>query len=116
MYSSAGVGEDGMSRRNEQRKHGTTRGSPRQQHSEGIAYKPQCGEVAMCLRVGRMGPIVMSHQTKRSRAALRMLVDSWKKERVAACGLMFAVILLSRSRTELDSSISSPDAIRPDLV
>ena len=26
-------------------------------HSEGIAYKPLCGEVAMCRRVGRMGPI-----------------------------------------------------------
>ena len=26
-------------------------------HSEGIAYKPLCGEIAMCLRVGRMGPI-----------------------------------------------------------
>ena len=26
-------------------------------HSEGVAYKPQCGEIAMCLRVGRMGPI-----------------------------------------------------------
>jgi hypothetical protein len=26
-------------------------------HSEGIAYKPRCGEVAMCWRVGRMGPI-----------------------------------------------------------
>jgi hypothetical protein len=25
-------------------------------HSEGIAYKPPCGEIAMCLRVGRMGP------------------------------------------------------------
>ena len=25
-------------------------------HSEGIAYKPQGGEVAMCPRVGRMGP------------------------------------------------------------
>jgi hypothetical protein len=24
-------------------------------HSEGIAYKPLCGEVAMCRRVGRMG-------------------------------------------------------------
>jgi integrase/recombinase XerD len=23
----------------------------------GIAYKPPCGEIAMCLRVGRMGPI-----------------------------------------------------------
>jgi len=26
-------------------------------HSEGIAYKPYYGEVAMCRRVGRMGPI-----------------------------------------------------------
>src|ERR1700719_3452291 len=23
-------------------------------HSEGITYKPPCGEIAMCLRVGRM--------------------------------------------------------------
>ena len=26
-------------------------------HSEGIAYKPPCGEIVMCLRVGRKGPI-----------------------------------------------------------
>jgi hypothetical protein len=26
-------------------------------HSEGIAYKPPCGESAMRRRVGRMGPI-----------------------------------------------------------
>ena len=26
-------------------------------HSEGIAYKPPCGEIAMCLRVRRMRPI-----------------------------------------------------------
>ena len=26
-------------------------------HSEGIAYKPPCGEVVMCLRVGRMRSI-----------------------------------------------------------
>jgi hypothetical protein len=26
-------------------------------HSEGIAYKPLCGEIAMCLRVGRMRSI-----------------------------------------------------------
>ena len=26
-------------------------------HSEGISYKPQCGEVEMCPQVGRMGPI-----------------------------------------------------------
>src|SRR5437016_14323586 len=24
-------------------------------HSEGIAYKPPCGEIAMCSRMGRMG-------------------------------------------------------------
>ena len=28
-----------------------------QLHSEGIAYKPLCGEIAVCPRVGRMGPI-----------------------------------------------------------
>ena len=26
-------------------------------HSEDTAYKPPCGEIAMCLRVGRMGSI-----------------------------------------------------------
>jgi hypothetical protein len=26
-------------------------------HSEGIAYKPPCGEIAMCPQVGRMGSI-----------------------------------------------------------
>jgi hypothetical protein len=26
-------------------------------HSEGISYKPQSGEIGMCPRVGRMGPI-----------------------------------------------------------
>jgi hypothetical protein len=26
-------------------------------HSEGIAYKPHCGEMAMCPQVGRMGSI-----------------------------------------------------------
>jgi hypothetical protein len=26
-------------------------------YSEGISYKPQCGEVEMCPPVGRMGPI-----------------------------------------------------------
>ena len=37
-------------------KPGTARGSPRLAHSEGIAYKPPCGEIAMCLRAGLMGP------------------------------------------------------------
>ena len=26
-------------------------------HSEGVAYKPPCGEIMTCLRVGRMGSI-----------------------------------------------------------
>ena len=52
------VREGGMSGRNVQRKPGTTRGSPRRlPHSEGIAYKPLCGEIAMCPQVGRMGSI-----------------------------------------------------------
>jgi len=44
---------------NDQRKHGSTLGSPRRRgrtHSEGITYKPLDGEVVMCLGVGRMGP------------------------------------------------------------
>ena len=51
------VVEDGMPGRNGQRKPGTARGSPRRSHSEGIAYKPPCGEIAMCLRAGRMGSV-----------------------------------------------------------
>jgi hypothetical protein len=45
-------------RKEGQRKRGTTRRSPRRSvHSEGISYKPLSGEIGMCLRVGRMGPI-----------------------------------------------------------
>src|SRR5580704_18935189 len=33
-------------------------------HSEGIAYKPLSGEIAMCPRVGRMGPIATTKCTK----------------------------------------------------
>ena len=50
-----GVGEDGMPGRNEQWNH--SRVASALPHSEGIAYKPPCGEIAMCLRVGRMRPI-----------------------------------------------------------
>ena len=54
----SGVRESGMSGRNEQRKPGTTPGvAEALPHSEGIAYKPLCGEIVMCLRVGRMGSI-----------------------------------------------------------
>ena len=49
-----GVGEDGMPGRND-RNH--SRVASALLHSEGIAYKPPCGEIAMCLRVGRMRPI-----------------------------------------------------------
>ena len=54
--NSPGSVEGGMSTQNTQRTHGTTRGSPRPWPSEGIAYKPLRGEIAMCSRVGRMGP------------------------------------------------------------
>jgi len=52
-----GVVEGDMSIQNDQRKLGTTRWSPRPRwgHSEGSAYKPRCGEVALCRRVERMG-------------------------------------------------------------
>ena len=58
MIGLPGVVEDGMPGANEQRKPGTARGSPPAlPHGKGIAYKPPCGEIAMCPRVGRMGPI-----------------------------------------------------------
>jgi len=45
-----------MSGRNVQRKLGTTRGSPRRSRTaKDIAYKPLCGEIAMCHEWGRMG-------------------------------------------------------------
>ena len=55
-----GVPEGDQSIENDQRKLGTTRWSPRRRsmtHSEGSAYKPLCGEVVLCRRLGRMGPI-----------------------------------------------------------
>jgi len=30
-------------------------GARKRAHSEGISYKPLCGEIGMCRRVGRMG-------------------------------------------------------------
>jgi len=53
-----GVSEDEVPIKTVQRKHGTTRGSPRRDtDSEGISYKPRGGEIKMCRRVGRMGSI-----------------------------------------------------------
>src|SRR5215813_12269686 len=37
-------------------------------HSEGIAYNPPCGEIAMCLRVGRMGSDDGSRQHNSSKS------------------------------------------------
>ena len=52
------VVEGDMSRQDEQRKHGTTDGSPRPvTHSEGIAYKVPGIEIAMCLSGGGWGRI-----------------------------------------------------------
>ena len=69
----------------DQRKHGTTRGSPRRcslAHSEGSAYKPPCGEVALCLRVGRMGSVSADgpghYNLDRSEGL-------WGKAAIAAC-------------------------------
>ena len=52
-----GVEEGGMPGRNEQRKPGTTRGSPRRSRTAKASRISRDGEIAMCLRVGRMGPI-----------------------------------------------------------
>jgi hypothetical protein len=49
---------DGMSGRNVQRKLGTTRGSPRRSRTaKASRISRRDGEIVMCLRVGRMGPI-----------------------------------------------------------
>jgi hypothetical protein len=51
-----GVGEGGMPGRNRQRKHGTTRGSPRRSRTaKAVRISLHEGETALCLRVGRMG-------------------------------------------------------------
>ena len=56
----SGVSEDDMSRQyaNESTEPlGGRLGASDRVHSEDIAYKPLCGEIAVCLRVGRMGSI-----------------------------------------------------------
>jgi hypothetical protein len=48
----------GMSARNKQRKLGTTRGSPRRScTAKALRISRTDGEIVMCRRVGRMGPI-----------------------------------------------------------
>src|SRR3712207_8886747 len=55
-------------------------------HSEGIAYKPPCGEVAMCRRVGRMGPVKRrseehtSELQSRQYLVCRLLLEKKKTE------------------------------------
>ena len=58
MIGLPGVPGDGMPGENAQRKLGThSRVAEALPHSEGIAYKPLCGEITMRARVGRMGSI-----------------------------------------------------------
>ena len=58
MIGLPGVVEDGMPGANEAAKaRNRSRVALALPHSEGIAYKQPCGEIAMCPRVGRMGPI-----------------------------------------------------------
>ena len=58
MFGFPGVVEDGMSGGNVAAKaRNRSRVALALPHSEGIAYKPLCGEIAMCLRAGRMGPL-----------------------------------------------------------
>jgi hypothetical protein len=53
-----GVVEGGMLGRKDSESVEPLGGRPRRSvHSEGISYKPLSGEIGMCLRVGRMGPI-----------------------------------------------------------
>ena len=53
-----GVIKSGMLEKNGQRKPGTTRGSPRRSRTaKASRISRTVGEIAMCLRVGRMGPI-----------------------------------------------------------
>ncbi len=67
-----GVVEDDMSRRNGQRKLGTTRGSPRRSRTAKASHISRSGEIAVCLRVGRMGAISVDgpgqHNPARSEA------------------------------------------------
>src|ERR1700679_1677314 len=62
-------------------------------HSEGIAYKPQCGEIVMCLRVGRMRGRLSDdglgqHNPNRSEGlwgrATLLLEWRWSAERVSS--------------------------------
>ena len=58
MIGLLGVAGDGMPGKNAQRKLGTTRGSPRRSRTaKASRIKPPCGEIAMCLRAGRMGSV-----------------------------------------------------------
>ena len=65
-------------------------------HSEGISYKPPCGEVEMCPQVGRMGPI---SEDGPGHYNLDWSEGPWGREAEAA-------------RTEVPSAPRSPDSER----
>ena len=66
-------------------------------HSEGIRYKPRVGEVGMCPRVGRMGPV----------SAVK-LVDDLAGESPASASFPVGTVVISGDGAG-DQTVGSPD-------
>jgi hypothetical protein len=66
-------------------------------HSEGIRYKPRVGEVGMCPRVGRMGPI----------SAVK-LVDDLAGESPASASFPVGTVVISGDGMG-DQTVGSPE-------
>ena len=66
-------------------------------HSEGIRYKPRVGEVGMCPRVGRMGPI----------SAVK-LVDDLAGESPASANCPVGTVVISGDGAG-DQTVGSPE-------
>ena len=66
-------------------------------HSEGIRYKPRVGEVGMCPRVGRMGPI----------SAVK-LVDDLAGESPASASFPVGTVVISGGGAG-DQTVGSPE-------
>ena len=66
-------------------------------HSEGISYKPRDGEVGMCPRVGRMGPI----------SAVK-LVDDLAGESPASVNFPVGTVVISGDGAG-DQTVGSPE-------
>ena len=66
-------------------------------HSEGIWYKPRVGEVEMCPRVGRMGPI----------SAVK-LVDDLAGESPASANCPVGTVVITGDRAG-DQTVGSPE-------